>query len=580
MKNEFYMDMISKSIIAHLSDEIAGNIKVQMGEFFREHLNKELSGMIAEQLSGETGKLKKELAGVENETLRVISDLQKHIDDNIAKLLKDDESQTAVLQELSDVKSSVEQIRTEQHEMLEGIIGKQLAGLTEELGGSFKEHIAVFSENKDNQEALMQELADVKSSVEQIRTEQHNVLEGMIAKQLVVLSEEMDSSIKDHLAAFKENRDNQEAVLLELSELKMTPEIFNSAQREVLEEIIDKKFMGLSEEIGGSLEKHIAALKEDGDNQQAVMTEVEKIKQLLRKNAEDQGDILAAISGKIETTVQEITQGQIQAETEILKKEIVEAENKTIQIVTDMRDMLADKMTGSKDEAGFEGVLHEEVADLKKIMEDTRQKQENLLKGVVGKDLMGLVGMIVSMLETMKIDMADTTKAMKAERQSTGNVADSFVNNIQDLKSYIYDAVEKITVNDGAGKDLNNDLEELKRAIQARDKEMSDLLNGVYYSIKKLTTSVGREREDSENIAAQFRNTLDNLYGHIRRLETEKDELSVDIMRFAGDEVMKSKFLELEKEVKKANSRTQKILAEKAEVEEKFTQLQERIIQE
>jgi hypothetical protein len=121
---------------------------------------------------------------------------------------------------------------------------------------------------------------------------------------------------------------------------------------------------------------------------------------------------------------------------------------------------------------------------------------------------------------------------------------------------------------------IKKELTEIKKSIQDNEKEQTSLLNGVFYSIKKLISTHNKEKEVSEDFTAQFRSALDVLYGHVRRLESEKDELSVELMRLAGDDFLNNKYAELEKELKKAKTLADEHMREKTELESKLKKFQ------
>jgi Mg2+ and Co2+ transporter CorA len=130
MNNGFYIDMVSKSIISGLSDEIAGNIKIQINEFIKEFLNNEFSGLIAGTIKTEIDRMEKEISGIEKKTRQIVDDsgkdIKKYIGD-IRKDLKSNDDHSAFLKkELASMKQTLEETKREQNELLNGIIEKQL----------------------------------------------------------------------------------------------------------------------------------------------------------------------------------------------------------------------------------------------------------------------------------------------------------------------------------------------------------------------------------------------------------------------------------------------------------------------
>ena len=135
------------------------------------------------------------------------------------------------------------------------------------------------------------------------------------------------------------------------------------------------------------------------------------------------------------------------------------------------------------------------------------------------------------------------------------------------MKNYIDEKIEN-SFKENAQKDVAyNELAEIRKIMDDNEREQVKLLNGVFYSVKKLAAANSKEKEGSEDLTAQFRSMLDALKGHVRRLESEKDELSVELLRLAGDDFFKNKFAELEKETKKTKKLADQYLREKTELE-------------
>ena len=70
-------------------------------------------------------------------------------------------------------------------------------------------------------------------------------------------------------------------------------------------------------------------------------------------------------------------------------------------------------------------------------------------------------------------------------------------------------------------------------------------------------------------------NELEVLYGHIRRLESEKDDLGLELLRLGGDAYQKEKLTSIEKEMKKQKALSEKYLNEKKEIEARMVQMEE-----
>ncbi len=509
MKNDFYMDMVSKSIISRLSEEIAGNLGAQINTLIKELLNNELSGVLAGQMKTGTDLLKNEISGNAKVNEKAVNDLKKYIEENIVNRDTEDDNQRAVLQEeLAAVKQAVEESKKEQIDLLKGIIENQLSGLNEKIDIAFEDMRDGMSQADENAGMLIKESNnDIKEYIEENIVKRDK--EG--GNRFAGLADKIEASIKDMKEGMART-DEKNRTFIDESSHKIMNYIEDNIVKSNKKD--DEKRNILREELA-----HIISMLDDARLEQ---------KDLI-------GNDLISLLKMIVTLLENV------------KAEMSGTGGKY----------------GKEQNEMLSGVFYSVKKLLTLYNKDKEGSEQNAMQSV-------------SALNEIKQHMEDTTeKHLQITKDSAEKVSSQLMNDFRNMKKYMDNYMKQNSGTDGQSNSTENVLMEIKRAMEGREKEQNDLLNGVFYSIKKLTNSYKKEKDYSDNTAIQFQNTLEVLYGHIRRLESEKDELSVDLMRLAGDDYLKNKFAELEKELKKAKSRAEKYQKDNFELEDRMKDIQQ-----
>jgi len=145
----------------------------------------------------------------------------------------------------------------------------------------------------------------------------------------------------------------------------------------------------------------------------------------------------------------------------------------------------------------------------------------------------------------------------------------------QDLLTNMFTALNKQMIEpDGKKDSLLREVNGLKDTIHANNSEQQHLLNTIYYSTKKMSKSIGKEKDDATKSEIQFLSALEVLYEHIRRLESDKDELGIELLRIGGDSHQKEKLASIEKELENQKALSEKYLLEKKEIEGKMVEME------
>ncbi len=552
--NGFYIDVVSKSIISGLSDEIGRNITEQINEFIKEFLNNEFSGLIAEKIKTETDRLGQALSETEKKTRASVEnsnkDIKEYIEDNIGKILKKEDGQKAVLSdEIADMKETLSTAKKEQDKLLKGVIENELVGLKDKLEISLenmKEDITV--SGSDTRSAITKNISDMRSYFEEQIGRTHEREKSSILKIV--------EQLLDGLSVVKKDISKSMEKLINEKE-----------QNGQLEGVIEKQFSGLREK----LESSINTIKEDmtergGETRSLVTKSNDEMKSYFEENIKSFLQRENDSSGKIS---EEMLDG-----------------------IADFKRDIERSLSELIEEKGQTTGLDDELYEMKQIVSKTRKEQNEMLKGIIENQLISLTKRVGSTIEGIQQGMSgieDKTKQLvmhsnkeikmyiedyvgknKNDKNTSEEITAQLLESLQDMKKEIEQKLDKQSKK-GADSDL---VYEVKEAVNKGDKEQIEMLKGVFYSVKRLTTAAKKDQEVADNMAAEFRSSLDVLYGHINRLENERDELGVELMRLAGDEYLKTRFTEMEDELDKARNAAEGYQQENKELQEKLKKFQ------
>ena len=115
--------------------------------------------------------------------------------------------------------------------------------------------------------------------------------------------------------------------------------------------------------------------------------------------------------------------------------------------------------------------------------------------------------------------------------------------------------------------------EEIQRILKTNETEKNTILENILQSVQKLDLIFDEKKVTSEKFRKQAQTANDDvmkiLNGHIRRLETEKAELTMEVQE------LKEQVMTLSETLDKTQAIAEKALQEKADAEEKLAKIQE-----
>lgn len=189
MKDELYIDIVTKTIISKLSEEIVGTIGEPISELIKGLLLNELSNLISAKIKKETDFLIKTISETEDSSKLLINnsgrDIKRHIDEGLERHAGTEaELRTFIQGELNSFRQAFQ--TEDNYTSLKGLIENQLAGFT------------------DKTKTLIENIRAASiSNMERSGSELKRYLEENFEKQKRFTFEQ-NALIKDELSAIKQ----------------------------------------------------------------------------------------------------------------------------------------------------------------------------------------------------------------------------------------------------------------------------------------------------------------------------------------------------------------------------------------
>lgn len=529
MKDELYIDIVSKTLISKLSESIA-----------------RLSG---DELSQEINKL------LVQELPKLISDeINPSLDNALTGVLKASEkTEKRMIEQLGDMRGRIKESVKEQKalfkETLQGNLKKMESALTLEHN------------------ALLKETNNLKDSAKVIQKQTLESLESFIA-----------DGVTHRLMATEKS---VEKLLESVKSLGEQTEDSAKVQREDLSEVMRSDLKGIVTELNAGLE--------------SLQEEMTNLKDRL-EGIQDQ-----TMTGSLKDVIEESTEIHLKTAERSEKKMLDELKNLKEQIeagVSEQQGLLKVFLKGdlgkigSELTSGLEG-LQEEFVQLKEAARGSQNETVEALKGFIEENAADHLREAEKSNEIMRDGFTSIREQVGEDSKEQGNLLKNILHSTKKLSkasaSINQDAFVKLeatlkNIQEGIVDEIGKDTEGLKRVEQelktirglldeGKDGQ-SYLLDSIFYSVKKLSSAHKENRDVSQKFETQFMGALDELYGHIRRLEEEKEDLFTEMISVAGNDYIKRKQSELEKELKKAKEVAENYKNEKIEVEERLEQMQ------
>jgi hypothetical protein len=138
MKDELYVDIVSKTIISKLSEEISANISKQIIEAMRGVSAQEIGELVSAKIRAEMEPLVKTISESEN-SYRLhadnsAGDIKRYVDDRLRTHIKPDyELRDFIRDEMSGVRDALK--RVESYDSIKGMMESQVASITSKTQG-------------------------------------------------------------------------------------------------------------------------------------------------------------------------------------------------------------------------------------------------------------------------------------------------------------------------------------------------------------------------------------------------------------------------------------------------------------
>ncbi|MBF0231712.1 MAG: hypothetical protein HQK65_01565 [Desulfamplus sp.] len=607
MENELYIDFVSHTIISKLSELIVNNLVAQVNNYNKTLLHETVPTIISKALSLQAKQFTSKLSSVEEQIKqlehKIDTDIKNNFADNFKQLEKVDAKNSEMIKkELTELNLSFSGYTQSQTELFNKILlnmkdgfndAKELiiegtgekikeiekktesliAELDKKIINSFSGSFAGVSNNQkkiagETNELIKNEISGVKLSLEEQKQEQQELFKGIIEKQLENLSGQIKESI--------ENTDQN------ISKIDGKTKSMLSDLRADMKTLFDDNVENQTEK--------------DAKHQKWIKDELKEIKQTLDTKDEAQNTFF-------KKTVQNQTES-FNDKIDNLLNNTVENTDKLAAIGNDMKSVFNDRFDEISKQLQAKTGKQEELLStifysIKKQLGASSQEKElhDQFKNQLIKNLTELQQTIVAIgakqqeSTELQNNFAGDIKKISSRLNSWGDNLDSAKDNIlaiveektksisnenySKIAAYIKEITDSRSAEKGGMDSLiQKELTELSQLFKAREQEQSNLLNTIYYSIKKITTQYDKEKEVDKGAQIEFLNSLEILYGHIRRLESEKDDLGLELLRFGGDALQKEKLNTIENELKKQKNLADKYLREKNEIEERYNKME------
>ncbi|MBF0517281.1 MAG: hypothetical protein HQK97_09225, partial [Nitrospirae bacterium] len=293
-----------------------------------------------------------------------------------------------------------------------------------------------------------------------------------------------------------------------------------------------------------------------------ISTKIEEaIKQSLQTGSKEDGEMLKGVYYSMKKLVSEFNKE---------KEDAILFNKQYLNSMSDLKGHIEEDFGKRLAEAIEQNAgLQDAIQTINRTLQHSVKDQNRLLLDIVGtieKQLPFFSGKVEDSISAIAEKITAYERATLSKLTNTGAdvmrfISENVINDIKDMGKRHHTLMAEVG--------------QIKQLSSGGAKDQVDVLQGVFLSVKKLLNIATKERDTNEKVANQLTNALDNLYSQIRRLESEKDELDVELLRLAGDDYFKNKFKQLENDLHKARSLADKYQEEKMELEQKYMRLQQ-----
>ncbi|MCG6552592.1 MAG: hypothetical protein L7F77_09715 [Candidatus Magnetominusculus sp. LBB02] len=585
MGSELYLDLVSKTIISMLSKEIAVDVGAQVGQRVNELLNSSLAGIISEQLSSQTDRLGRSISELEGTLKPQISALGAQITQMSAQIIE----KSGLTGEIGAIKTALENGQESHKDVMSGIVsikeglnealqknlGTQIAGVSEKIETAFSDmdtRMSAIAEStaklagqsnldmlKKVLDGIGRQAAEAAAASDAIKKDVSAINEALqknLGTQIAGVSEKIETAFSDmdtRMSAIAEST----AKLAGQSNLDMLKKVLDGIGRQADEsaassEAIKKDLSDISATLQKNLIGQIEGISEKID---------ESVRLALQSSAKEEGEMAKGAYYAVKKLVSDFNKAKEDAI--VFNKQYM---NGLTDLRTHFEDDLGKRLMGAEEQSA---AIKDDIQNLHKGLQHNVKDQNKLLLDIVGtieRQLPFFSGKVDDAISGIEGKVAGFERSTLSKIDRAGSdimkyIDENVANNLKDTeKGYA---------------PLFDELNAVKQLISGIVKDQSDVLQGVFLSVKKLLNISAKERDTNEKVSKELTNALDNLYSHIRRLEAENDELDVELLRLAGDDYFKNKFKQLENELVKARGLADKYKDEKAELEQRYDMLQQ-----
>jgi ABC-type transporter Mla subunit MlaD len=506
-------------------------------------------------------------------------DMIKHVMDGLEKQVQEAAKTSGAIRKdfLSAINDAIQKSFGEQNRLIGDALGGRIIDISAKMDASFADIGRKISGVVDSTAKLAGEsnLDMIKHVTGGLGTQIEDVFKtaGAIKKDLSAINESIQKNlggrIEEISAKIDKSLDNLGGRISNV--IDSSAKLADRANLEVVRQVTDglEKQAEDASKTSGAIKKDLSAINES-----------------LQKNFGDQHKIIGdALGGHIEgiyekidtsfvdiASIRQTLQQREKEEGEMIKGVFYSVK----KLTNDFNKEREDSILYNRQFLTSMGELKERIGDLlslKETMQYSVKEQNKVLADTVG----GIISTLEKQLPLFSGKLDQTLSGIDAKITAFEREAQKQINNTNaDFMKFIDENVRNNLKELGAGYgSLKGEIGGLRQLLDGNVKEQNNMLQGVFLSVKKMLNIITKERDTTEKVSNELTNALDNLYSQIRRLESEKDELDVELLRFGGDDYFKSKFKMLENELSKAKNLAEKYQDEKRELEQKYLKIRD-----
>jgi hypothetical protein len=533
----------------------------------------ELNTTFAEGLNGQTEMICANLA----DEIKTVSAGLPHKIDDLSKVIKkySDASGASLTKDMEEFRNTIKSMGN----VSDSTMAESLESLQKEISSGLEQSLAPilkFTEKISSKtEGTEQLLGDFKTLFSE-QTNQSDINQKSLLASVENLQEKLASV---DTASSKDKEKSGKQIKEALNSLFRQMEESRERQDETLAEDLQGHILKNSKELAdgiGAVQKDIATVLQK--LQQEKLAQSADINETIDDGLSSLHDAFESSRLKLQDDFKKVSQ-QLNATAKDNRLQSVSVADEINKIESFLRESI--------------DPLRADIANLKSQEKDGKHDGMGSLKSFIETNLISRITAIEDANERLHSETEAAREQADKHAKKQGDLLTSIVYTIKKMSKSspetdvgISEKIESVIDMSIEGmkehmqrervnnQTVNSQLNKLINEVEGTTQNQNDLLNSIFYSMKKLTSTYDQREEGSNEQSDKVEVALKGLHRLIRRLEGQKDDAYTELIRIAGDDFLKGKLEEQEEAITKANELAEKRHQENKELEKKIEQLQ------